>query len=319
MFVVVAACGSFQDPDIVVDTRVIAMTATVPEQVIDIDLENPPPAAQLLPQLVPSTVCALVVDPAFDRQLRWSMEMCPQTDDDVCSDDDPEVEIGSGMLDDPDITDPEPELCATVQPNANLIAVVDAGLQGDALHGLQGVQYEIVLRVGGAGTDPDQDIYAGKALQLAARVPAQRMANQNPYLMELDASSDGAAAIALPLGRCIDQAAPLQIEQGKTLRLTPIEPAGVRETYVIPTLNGGYETFTESLTYQWTAGDGSYSDGDTGGPRDVFGNEPPLFTDWTAPKLKAGAAPETVPLWVVQRDERLGEAWYESCVEVVPP
>jgi len=316
--VVLAACGSFQDPNIVVDLRVISMTATVPEQVIDIDLENPPPPAQILPQLVPSTVCALVADPDYTRQLRWSLTMCPQTSDDLCDDSDPEVQLGQGLLDDPDVTVPEPQLCAVVQPDTDLIDVVESGLSGDSLHGLQGVQYEIVLRVGGDGADPAQDIFAGKALQLAARVPAQRTANQNPYLTEIDTSVDGGVPVALPIGRCADQPAPLQIEQGHKMRLTPIEPPGVRETYVIPTLDGGYETFTENLTYQWTAGDGSYSDGDTGGTRDAFGNEPPIFTDWTAPNGKSITGPTDVPLWVVQRDERLGEAWYELCVEVDP-
>ena len=318
VIVAVAACGSFQDPNIVVDLRAIAMTATVPEQVIDIDLENPPPPAQILPQLVPSTVCALVADPNYTRRLRWSMTMCPQTDDDLCSDTAPQLLIAGGLLDDPDITVPEPRMCGTVQPDNNLIDVVEAGLSADSLHGLQGIQYEIVLHAGGEGADPSDDIYAGKALQLAARVPAQRTANTNPYLTEIDASIDGGAAVALPIGRCADQTAPLQIKAGHQMHLVPIEPPGVRETYVIPTLDGGYETFTESLTYQWTAGNGSYSDGDTGGPRDTFGNEPPLFTDWTAPKGKSITGPTDVPLWVVQRDERLGEAWYEMCVEVDP-
>ncbi|HTR56076.1 MAG TPA: hypothetical protein VMJ10_35610 [Kofleriaceae bacterium] len=314
----VGACGSFQDPNIVVDLRVISMTASVPEQVIDIDLENPPPAAQILPQLVPSTVCALVADPDYTRRLRWSLTMCPQTDDDLCSDTDPQVLLGSGLLDDPDITVPEPKLCGTIQPDGDLIGVVESELAGDSLHGLQGVQYEVLLHVGGEGADPSDDVYAGKALQLAARVPAQRTANTNPYLTEVDGSIDGAAPVALPLGRCVDQTAPLQIKQGHTMRLLPIEPPGIHETYVIPTLDGGYETFTESITYQWTAGNGSYSDGDTGGTRDAFGNEPPIFTDWTAPQGKSITGPTDVPLWVVQRDERLGEAWYEMCVEVDP-
>jgi hypothetical protein len=36
--------------------------------------------------------------------------------------------------------------------------------------------------------------------------------------------------------------------------------------------------------------------------------------------LTAEDVPETrdLPLWIIQRDERLGVAWYESCVRVVP-
>ena len=78
MIGLLAACGSFQDPDVVVDLRVLAMDSNVPEQVIDIDLQNPPPPAQLLSQLVPAQVCALIADPAFSRRLRWSMTLCQQ-------------------------------------------------------------------------------------------------------------------------------------------------------------------------------------------------------------------------------------------------
>ena len=54
MISALVGCGKFQDPNVVVDLRVIAMTASVPEQVIDIDLKNPPPPSQILPQLVPN-------------------------------------------------------------------------------------------------------------------------------------------------------------------------------------------------------------------------------------------------------------------------
>src|SRR5690606_16067340 len=37
----VAGCGSFQDPDIVIDFRVLALSASVPEQIVDIDIANP--------------------------------------------------------------------------------------------------------------------------------------------------------------------------------------------------------------------------------------------------------------------------------------
>ena len=319
LLVLVAACGKFQDPNVVVDLRVISLEASVPEQIVEVDFANPPPPSQVLAQMVPSNVCALVADPSFDgRRLRWSMTLTEQTDDDRVDPGNPSELIGQGLLDDPDITLPEPQMCATVQPDATLVAIVLATLDGDTLHGLQGVQYQVTLRVGGEGADPALDIYAGKALQLATRNPPQRTANTNPSLTEIDVNLPDGTPAALPLGRCVDQAAPLEVPPETKLHLMPIEPPGVRETYVIPTLDGGFETFTESLTYHWIAGAGGFSDGTTGGPRDSFGNEPPLYSDWTSPKASDLDGPTDVPLYIVQRDERLGVHWYESCVRVVP-
>jgi hypothetical protein len=314
-----AACGKFQDPDVVVDLRVIAMTASLPEQIVKLDFTGQPTIADVLAQLQPSDVCALVADPNFDgRRLRWSMTLCPQTSDDRCDSSAPQAVIGSGLLDDPDITVPEPRMCATVMPDANLAGIVLAAFQSDPLMGLQGEQYEVMLEVGGEDADPALDQYAAKALQVTPDLPAGRTPNHNPYLTEIDATLPDADPVALALGRCIDQAAPLEVAPATKIRFTPVEPDGVRETYTIEKLDGTFETFTESLTYQWTAGAGSFSAGTTGGPHDVFGNSPPLFTDWTAPAAKDLDGPTDVPLWIVQRDERLGAAWYESCIRVVP-
>ena len=81
--VLCAACGSFEDEDIVIDTRVLAMAATVPDQVIDVDLENPQSDTALLEQLVSTRMCALVADPA-ERRLRWSMTLCTLDTDERC-------------------------------------------------------------------------------------------------------------------------------------------------------------------------------------------------------------------------------------------
>ena len=88
-----AGCGSFQDPNVVVDLRVLAMRAEPAEQMLDVDLTRPPDPAALLAQLVPTEVCALVADPGQDRRLLWSMTMCPLTLDDRCDDDRPQVEL----------------------------------------------------------------------------------------------------------------------------------------------------------------------------------------------------------------------------------
>jgi hypothetical protein len=87
---------------------------------------------------------------------------------------------------------------------------------------------------------------------------------------------------------------------------------------VIPTLDGGSEVFTESLTYQWIANGGGISRGDTGGPKDPFGNDAPLDTDWTAPSAKDVTEPTDFTVWMIQRDERLGANWLELCIRVDP-
>ncbi len=309
----VAGCGSFQDPDIVIDLRVISMTAEPPEQVVNVSASTQP--ADLLAQLVPTAVCALVADPNFDRQLRWTMTMCATGDDDRCVDGTPAVMLQSGVLDDPDLTMPQPQMCSTIQVDGNLLGILLEILDNDPLNGLGGIDYGVVLAVGGVGADPALDQYAEKTVQVSPEIPANRTANKNPTVSGITAAMDGGMATPIELDRCVDAVAPLVVSAGQTVRLTPIEPDGVREMYVVPTLDGGSQTFTESLTYQWLAGDGSFSSGSTGGPRDAFGNLAPLYTDWYAPTPDE---PEDVPLWIIQRDERLGEAWFQSCVHVTP-
>ncbi len=75
MLAVLAGCTTFEDPTIVLDLRVLAMTANIPDQVVDVDLAMPMPA-EILDQLQNTDVCALVADPAHERFLRWSMTLC---------------------------------------------------------------------------------------------------------------------------------------------------------------------------------------------------------------------------------------------------
>lgn len=310
------ACGSFQDPDIVVDIRVIAMEADTPEQVVTVDLANPPSAADLLAQVKPATMCALVADPYNTRRLAWSMTICPLSGDERCNDGDPQAVVGSGFEDDPDLTRPAPTMCATVSPDGNLLAVVESTLADDQLHGLDGIDYEISLRVGGEGGDPALDLFASKSLRLAPSLPAGRVANTNPSLIDLDAAVNDLGPVPMQLGRCVDQPAPLVVAPGDSIRFTPVETPGSRETYSVLTVDGKTATFTESLTYGWSATYGGFSSGFTGGPTDAFGNPADLFTDWNAPTADDLTGPTDVELWVVQRDERLGAHWYQTCVRV---
>ena len=316
--VAAAGCGSFQDPNVVVDLRILAMTAQPPDQVLDIDLTQPPMPAALLAKLVPTEVCALIADPSLDRRLLWSMTMCPGTAGGRCDVED-EVPLGNGLLDDPDTTSPEPRLCVTVQPDGKLLGVLLQSLDGDSLHGLGGVDVSVQLRVGGEDGDRDLDQYASKTVRISPRIPMTRAANTNPTMVRLDgALEDQPASPVVPFVRCPDNPSPPTLAPATKLRLTPIEPDGAREVYVVPTLDGKSQTFTESLTYQWIASAGGFSSGTTGGPRDITGNPAPLFTDFRSPPPEDLDGPTDISLWIIQRDERLGETWYEGCVRVVP-
>jgi hypothetical protein len=312
-----AACGSFESEDVVLDLRVLAMRSSAPDQVVDVDLANPPQPAELLVQLVPAEMCALVADPTLDRRLRWSMTLCVLDSDQRCASN-ATLKLASGIAEDPETAQPPPRLCATIAPDGNLLGVLLEALRDEPLSGLAGVEYGVSLVVGGEDADPTLDLFAGKRMRVMPRVPAARSENTNPSLQGLTAALEDAEPVPLAQGRCIDQPAPLELRAGQELRITPLEPAGAREVYVLPRLDGDQQTFTESLTYQWLASSGGFSSGMTGGPRDVAGNPAPLFTDYKAPPAKDLDGPTDVQLWIVQRDERLGAAWYEACVRVVP-
>lgn len=312
------ACGSFEDEDIVVDTRVLAMAASVPDQVIDIDFENPQSEAELLAMLEPSRMCALVADPAHRRRLRWSMTLCTLNNDERCYG--PTAKIGAGLAEDPEETPDKAatEICADVHPDGNLLGVIRHAFENDEFGGVGGLDYGVSLVVGGEDVDPALDLYAGKTLRVAPRIPAERTANTNPDVDHFELSIEDGEPRPLPLGRCIDLPEKIAVAPRARVRLVPIESPTTRETYVVPTIDGQQQQFTEAPTYQWSAGAGSFSAGRTGGPRDVAGNPAPLFTDWRAPDADDIGAGVDVPLWIVQRDERLGATWYESCLRVVP-
>lgn len=307
------ACTTFEDPDVVIDLRVIAMTAEPPDQIVDVDLMNPQMPAQLLEQIKPTEVCALVAD-VTERRLRWSMTICP-IDDGRCYE--PMTEIASGVLE--DAPGPSNRMCATVQPDGNLLGILLDILNGDILRGLGGIDYGVQLRVGGEGADPALDQYAVKMVRIAPRIPASRTENHNPTLDRVDIEMNGEVVGQLPLNPCVDGVpSMLTVGPAEKVRLRPIEREGVREEYVVPLIDGTTRTFTESLTYQWLATGGGFSAGSTGGPHDPFGNPAPLFTEWKSPSsddLAEGVNNFTI--WIVQRDERLGSSWVETCVSAM--
>jgi len=313
-----ADCTTFEDEDVVIDLRVLAMAATPPEQVVAIDPMMPINPSALLAQLVPTEVCSLIADPAFDRRVRFRYRVCMIGEGKRC-DDDLITVLGSGVVEDPETASQPTRMCASVAPNGNLLAILSETIMDDPLASLAGAEYIVELAVGGEGDDPAADTFASKTLRVAPKFPVGREANLNPTLDSVDAllEKDG-AAIPLAFGRCVEQAQPLVIPANARLRLTPIEAASAREPYIVPTLDGRSMMFTESLTYQWLSTAGGFSAGSTGGTRDPFGNFPELFTEYRAPNASDLAGPTDVQVWIIQRDERNGATWYEVCLRVVP-
>lgn len=311
-----AACTTFEDPTIVLDLRVIAMRAEPPDQLVDVDLMTTPSPTEVLAQLAPTEVCALVADPGQRRSLQWTMTMCLPGDDERCDPAHPEIEIGSGVIDDPDEAPVAQTMCVRVFPDQRLLSVLLAALDGDILRGLGGLDYVVQLRIGGATADRTLDVFAAKTVRVAPRIPAARTPNTNPRIDFLDASSPVGGLLAPPC-RCAECGDTLATVLGGTVvTLYPVEPPTVREAYVAPTLDGNAAMLTETMTYQWLAGQGSFSDATTGGGHDLLGNQSLLGSDWRAPR---GLHEVTlIPIWMVQRDERLGVSWYESCMKVQP-
>jgi hypothetical protein len=193
--VVASACGKFEDPDIVIDLRILSITSDPPEQVLDISQTQEP--LELLKQLVPAKVCALVADPNFDRRLRYTLTVCNLGGGERCDLAAPHVVLADTIVDDPDLTVPEPQICATIPADLDLMAIILTALNVDSLHGLGGVYYGVELKIGGETADPALDLYASKNLVVQPKIPLTRTANVNPTLSGIQATI-GSSCIAAP-------------------------------------------------------------------------------------------------------------------------
>ena len=317
-----AACDpGFEEETEVIDLRPLAITAQPPEQVLAIDPQNLPSADVLLAQLQPVDICALAGDP-LERSLRWSFTVCVEGDDVRCDEDRPMVQlVTTAVTPDPDLSLPRPQMCARLEPNVGLLLVLQSAIEADPLAGFSGIDLLLQWKVNADGAPDALAEYAGKRLRFAAKVPAARVANTNPTVTSFTATVDtpqGSVELPLPLGRCVDQAAPITIPPGGRVRILPGEPAGLREAYVVPTFDGKIREFTETVTYQWLTTSGSFSRSSSGGKRDAFGNIPEIDSTYRTRSPKDLTGPVDASIWILQRDERLGEAWFESCVRVMP-
>ncbi|MGE0867481.1 MAG: hypothetical protein AB7P03_02885 [Kofleriaceae bacterium] len=312
---VAASCTTFEDPQIVRDLRVLAMSATPPEQMIDVDMQNLPTPSDLLGQLAATTVCALVADPDHDRQLRWSMTVCSTGDDARCDPERPQYELGSGVIEDPEDAATVQLPCAELLPDNRLLSVLFDVFENDPVHGLGGLDYTVMLRIGGLEGADDDDVFAAKHVRVSPRIPANREANRNPSLNGVDGSVS-TLTLDVPDLRCNSLGNAPIVDAGALVTLYPLEPDDVREPYVVPTLDGTTAMLRETITYWWYASRGSFTDETTGGPHDLLGNQALLGTQWRAPTRDNLTGATYVSIWIVQRDERLGVSWYQTCMLV---
>lgn len=312
------------------DLRILAMTASHepipplvrqpmrgPEQVIDVDLAHPNPT-EILAQLQPTWICGRIADPGKHRDLRWKMAVCLLGVDDRCDLAHPVIELGSGLLSDPDDSEHEQQACAQLvtAQNQTLLTILREGLKANPVQALGGIEYGVMLTVDDP-TDPTAVVYGAKHLKVSARIPGTRVPNSNPFVDYLDAAVNGVGLLVKDC-RCGDPVSchPSTVRAGAVVTLFPIEPASVREEYDALRLDGTSTRITETVTYQWLAGDGTFSDETTGGGHDVLGNQSLLGTEWRSPH--GYSEPVRVPIWMLQRDERYGVSVLESCIEVLP-
>lgn len=312
ILVAAAGCGDFETPSIVLDLRTLGAIAEPPEVVAPFDPENPEETA-----LQDVQVCLLAADPAESRRLEWNMVACAPAGDGRCDPQEPFVSAGFGFIDDPEETGARG--CGTVAAGPGLLAVLEDAVSADSLAGFGGIAVQVEIWVNGVDAPFEEAQFAAKRILYAPQIPAERVANNNPTVERFTYKfAADAEPVDLPLGRC-GEIAPVEMAIGDDIEIEPVEPEGVREDYVLPTFDGGVRRITEHLTYAWYATAGEWSRENSGGPRDLAGNQPPLDSTWTAAiDEDAVGAGLDVRLWMVQRDERGGQAWYESCLRVLP-
>jgi hypothetical protein len=309
------ACGDFEVRSVVLDLRVLGMNVSPPEVIVPANLDEVD-----IGDIPDVEVCALIADPSERRRLTWTMEACAPTDSRRC--DEPEetvIFLGERTVEDPEEVYAPAALCDRLLPSGDLVAVVFESVQNDPLSGFGGAEVMISFRVGPEGGNEDEFVYASKSMFYAPKIPDERVANKNPYLVGVTGLREPGIRgreFEVPLGRCAD-ITPFEVLPGEKIGLLPVEPAGVREDYVVPTFDGDVRNLTENMRYSWYATDGDWTREVTGGPKDFVGNQPPIDTKWEAPPSEdVPAEGLDVPLWLVQQDERGGVAWYESCVHV---
>ncbi|MFN0247463.1 MAG: hypothetical protein ACKV2T_11305 [Kofleriaceae bacterium] len=337
-----SACGTFEEPSIVLDLRVLAMRTDIgdsnpskADQVLEVDLATEPEISDLLEQLETTSVTAWIADPGKERRIVWSMTLCLIDDEGRCDRSLPHLEFGAGEIDDPDTSTsfqrPYAELLpGDSQTGTTMVAMLLRQIQRNPVAALGGVDLVIQMQLGGADEPRANDIFASKKLRISPRIPIERAPNANPSITGIETAVNGFSPVdnfASPGGqsvRCSDaayQATPINarpnVSPGDAVTLFPNEANDTREDYAVPGLDGSTIILEETVSYQWLATYGGWSDETTGGGRDILGNQSLLGSDWTAPDL-GGRDHLDVSIWMIQRDERFGVTPLETCITVVP-
>ncbi len=311
------SCGQFDSPNFVRDLRILGIIASPPEVVSDFDPDMPQNT-----EVEEVEICALVADPADSRSLQYSFGICPPQRNGRCDDvDQPYLELATGTIEDPEESSAPTRMCATIKQSLALQNIIEASVALDSLAGFGGVAIQVELYVHPEGSDESTAIYGTKRVLYSPRFPKERVANRNPSFAGVSVIRESGIEQVLLEGRCKElRSDPMILTMGprERVQLTPLEADGVREDYVLPTFDGEVRYFTENLSYYWLATSGGWSRGQSGGPRNAVGAEPPLDTIWQAPSAEIIGEGASVDLWIIQRDERGGQAWYQSCVKLEP-
>lgn len=328
-----AGCGNFEVQSVVLDLRILSITVSPPEVVVPLEATQDP---MNLPE-VSVEVCALVADPADARDVEYRMTACWPNDETYRCDEPGRAEVlltGTpsspyARVTDPEDSDEPVRVCATLSSNAVLPVLIldqievqgsyeDVAAQVIGNGGNLDVQVELAVR--GADQGPEDLQFGSKRVRYALPLPEGRVANNNPAIESLQATvGEDEDAFPMPRGRCIDIDAPPEVAPGTEIEFEPVPVEGSREDYLVLTFDGRTRMFTENLVYTWYATHGAWEPEQTGGPKDVAGNDPDPKSVWTAPRNRDTIGDGLdVPIWLVQRDERGGQTWFESCVRVVP-
>lgn len=326
------------------DLRVLAMRTDVldengmatghADQVVDVMSQDVEPS-EILAQLRDTQITAWVADPNKDRRLAWSMTLCLPDEEGRCDFSLPHIEFGAAEIEDPDLSPNEQHPLAILSvgdsTTANtILAMILKAIDENPVDALGGVDLMIQMTVGGVDEPREDDIYAAKKLRIAPRIPIERAENTNPRITGIETAINGFAVVpdfASAGGqsiRCSDaayQVLPLdqrpRVSPGDIVTLFPNEAGDTREDYAVPGLDGSTIILEESVSYQWLATYGGWSDETTGGGHDLLGNQSLLGSDWTAPNT-GGRDHLDVSLWMIQRDERFGVTPVETCLTVIP-